>query len=107
MAKGKLYMKILRIDNRKAEYSLDGTIYKNISDIDKDDILKLLNNIMKNEISLDSEIDNISNEAEKIIYIKLKNKLDIFISNKDRTKAKFDTLFADVIAKYNLGDDIL
>ena len=97
-------MKILRISSRKAEYSTNGKTYQSISDINKDDILKLLNIIMQSDAVMDSKISDISNEAEKIIYSKLKEKLDAFHEKKDETKQKVDSIFSEANSAYNIKD---
>ena len=76
-------MKILKYENNVSYLNVDGKD-KKILEISKEDILKSLEYIYENE---DVEIeeydkDKIVNEAERIIYENLYNKLNNFKDNK-------------------------
>ena len=96
-------MKLLKIENKKCFYTLDGEHYNGISDISKEDILKILYLIYEEEnISLD-KIENqedVVNDVERLIYINLYSKLSSFAQNKLSIKTKLDNEVKDVVDKY-------
>lgn len=96
-------MKLLKIENKKCFYTLDGEHYNGISDIPKEDILKILYLIYEEEnISLD-KIENqedVVNDVERLIYINLYSKLSSFAQNKLSIKTKLDDEVKDVVDKY-------
>lgn len=96
-------MKLLKIENKKCFYTLDGEHYNGISDISKEDILKILYLIYEEEnISLD-KIENqedVVNDVERLIYINLYSKLSSFAQNKLSIKTKLDDEVKDVVDKY-------
>lgn len=96
-------MKLLKIENKKCFYNLDGEHYNGISDISKEDILKILYLIYEEEnISLD-KIENqedVVNDVERLIYINLYSKLSSFAQNKLSIKTKLDDEVKDVVDKY-------
>ena len=96
-------MKLLKIENKKCFYTLDGEHYNGISDISKEDILKILYLIYEEEnITLD-KIENqedVVNDVERLIYINLYSKLSSFAQNKLSIKTKLDDEVKDVVDKY-------
>lgn len=96
-------MKLLKIENKKCFYTLDGEHYNGISDISKEDVLKILYLIYEEEnISLD-KIENqedVANDVERLIYINLYSKLSSFAQNKLSIKTKLDDEVKDVVDKY-------
>lgn len=100
-------MKVLKIEDNKCYYSIDGNNTKPITEISKDDIYKILDIIYNSsdfeidEIKEDTKIDN---EVEKIIYTNLYNQFKTFIDNKESIKSEIEDKFKDVIEKYDLND---
>ncbi len=99
-------MKILRINNYKGEYSLDGTSYNTIVNISKEDLKAIVDYIMENDdVELD-QIDEgenrIENKAENIIYSDLYTKLNSLIEKKQEIIDKIDSKFSNLIEKYQL-----
>ena len=97
-------MKILKYENNVSYLNVDGKD-KKILEISKEDILKSLEYIYENE---DVEIeeydkDKIVNEAERIIYENLYNKLKDFKENKQTLKFEIDSLFKELEDKYNFN----
>ena len=65
-------MKVLRISNNKGEFSLDGISWKQIDQIGKDDLIKLLDVFIQNECEMDEcTEENLQNKAHYIIYSNL------------------------------------
>ena len=97
-------MKILKYENNVSYLNVDGKD-KKILEISKEDILKSLEYIYENE---DVEIeeydkDKIVNEAERIIYENLYNKLNNFKEDKPILKNEIDNLFKDLEEKYKIS----
>ena len=97
-------MKILKHENNVSYLNVDGKD-KKILEISKEDILKSLEYIYENE---DVEIeeydkDKIVNEAERIIYENLYNKLNNFKDNKQILKNEINNLFKDLEEKYKIN----
>ena len=85
-------MKLLKIENKKCFYTLDGEHYNGISDISKEDILKILYLIYEEENICLDQIENqedVVNDVERLIYINLYSKLSSFAQNKLSIKTKF------------------
>ena len=104
MKKGGKYMKILKFQNNTSYLYVDGK-YKKILEISKDDILKALEYIYENDdIELEEYDKNkIVNEAEKIVYENLYNKLNNFKENKLKLKNDIDDLFKDLEETYKIN----
>ncbi len=106
--KGVKYMKVLKIDTKKCYYSKDGTNYKPITDISKNDIYSILDIIYNSsDYSMDeaNEKTEILNDVEKIIYTNIYEQLQTFIQNKETLKNEIDSELKDVLDKYMLNDD--
>ena len=79
-------MKVLKISDGKCTFSIDGTSYKSICEINKQDLLKILDYIYKNdnyEIDMITSETVIYNEVEKIIYSSILLKIKDFIENEE------------------------
>ncbi len=96
-------MKILKCEDSICYLTVDGKD-KKILEINKEDILKALEYIYNNdEVELEEyDKEKIKNEAEKIIYENLYNKLKDFKENKQTLKLEIDELFKDLEEKYKL-----
>ena len=92
-------MKYLKIEGKKGLY-WDGSQYKEIDKINKDDLLILLNSAEKDDFELDPyEESLIGNRAHQIIYENIYNKLKQF--DKDQFKKEVDKLYKMAINKYS------
>lgn len=96
-------MKILKYENNVSYLNVDGKD-KKILEISKEDILKALEYIYDNEDAELEEYDKekIVNEAEKIVYENLYNKLNNFKEDKSILKNEIDNLFKDLEEKYKI-----
>ena len=97
-------MKLLKYENNTSYLYVDGK-YKKLLEISKEDILKSLEYIYENEDVQLEEYDKekIVNEAEKIVYENLYNKLNNFKEDKPILKNEIDNLFKDLEEKYKIS----
>ena len=97
-------MKILKYENN-ASYLYVDRKYKKLLEISKEDILKSLEYIYENEdVELEEyDKEKIVNEAEKIVYENLYNKLNNFKEDKPILKNEIDNLFKDLEEKYKIS----
>lgn len=94
-------MKILKIDQNKGYFSLDGEDWFELDKLTKESILTLLDLI----ISKDAEMDEYSEEklkqpAHGIIYRNLYQKMSELSSNKDRFKRETESIYKEAFDKY-------
>lgn len=97
-------MKILKYEDNVSYLYVDGK-YKKLLEISKEDILKALEYIYENEdVELEEyNKEKIVNEAEKIVYENLYNKLNNFKEDKPILKNEIDNLFKDLEEKYKIS----
>ena len=97
-------MKLLKYENNTSYLYVDGK-YKKLLEISKEDILKSLEYIYENEdVELEEyDKEKIVNEAEKIVYENLYNKLNNFKEDKPILKNEIDNLFRDLEEKYKIS----
>lgn len=97
-------MKLLKYENNTSYLYVDGK-YKKLLEISKEDILKSLEYIYENEdVELEEyDKEKIVNEAEKIVYENLYNKLNNFKEEKPILKNEIDNLFKDLEEKYKIS----
>lgn len=98
-------MKILKIENNKAKYSLDGQNFSPIVNINKEDLKLIVDYIMENDDAEFDAIDDenkIENKAENIIYSDLHTKLNELVQKKDDIIEKIDSKFSSLIEKYEI-----
>jgi len=98
------YMKILKIEAGKGFFCSNGRDWKQIDEIDKDGLMSLLNYILKeNDIEMDEyKVENLSNQAQQIIYQSIYDKFEALRGCKDKFKDESDRLYMDAIAKYSI-----
>ena len=97
-------MKILKCQNDICYLNINGQ-GKKILEITKEDILSALEYSYSNDdIELEEyDKDKIKNEAERIIYENLYNKIQDFIDNKQTLKNEIDGLFRELEEKYEIN----
>lgn len=101
MMRGKKYMKILKIEDNKGFFSLDGEQYRPIDEIDKVNLMSLVNLVLKSLIIMDEyNEDNIGNQAHQIIYKSIYEKLMNLQDNKNKFRDESDRLYQEAIEKY-------
>lgn len=97
-------MKILRISNNKGEYSVNGTDYKPIDTISKDEILQLIDRLTSEDCEMDdlANDSDLPNKAHLIIYKSLLGKFKELKNNKAYFQDMRDSEYKDAINKYRL-----
>ena len=101
-------MKVLKIENKKCYYSIDGINYTKITDITKDDIYNILSIIYStNDYTLDlvEEQTEIENDVEKLIYTNICNQIQTFIENIENLKNEIDSELSELLQKYQLEEN--
>ncbi|MCT1529968.1 hypothetical protein M3B46_03110 [Sphingobacterium daejeonense] len=97
-------MKYLKIENHKGHFIKDKrnpTVWTEIDQIDKDDLLNLLDIATKEDFELDDYDETIlGNKAHQIIYKHIAEKFKTFLNNKNRFKDEADNLFKEALEKY-------
>lgn len=98
-------MKILRINNNKGEFSINGADYKSIDTISKDDILHLIDILTQQDCEMDDVItdNNLPNKAHLIIYKSLLVKFKELQNNKAFFRDMRDNEYKDAINKYRVN----
>lgn len=97
-------MKYLKIDDNKGYFIKDvtnPTIWIEIDQIEKDDLLNLLDTATNQDFELDAYDENlIANKAHQIIYKHIAEKFIAFLANKDRFNDEAENLFKTALEKY-------
>ena len=96
-------MKILKIENNKGFFNVtENDNWIPIDQITKDDLMKLLNTFLENDVEIDSPTENeISNQAHQIIYNSIWKKLDTLKNNKGKFRDEAERAYHDAIQKYS------
>lgn len=97
-------MKILRINNKKGEYSVNGVDYKPIDIISKEDILKMIDLLTTEDCELDELTDDkmLPNQAHLIIYKNLFQKFNELLNSKSYFYDLREKTYLDAINKYKI-----
>lgn len=96
-------MKILKVEGG-CGYFWSGTLpeWRKIDQIDKHELLYLLNLFLDNDVQMDSpNDDNLHNEVHKIIYTHIFQKLSSLAESKSSFKDDSERLYFDEITKYS------
>lgn len=99
-------MKYLKIKNNKGFFRTEDDLsWKEIDQITKSDLMKLLDQAIKESFEMDLyEEDKIGHKAHAIVYRNLHEKLEELISNRSQFKDEIDNLYKDAIKKYSQED---
>lgn len=100
-------MKNLRINEGKGEYSLDGIDFRPVDEINKDDLLAILDIALdpEQEMEMDEYIaDSVVHPAHKIIYGNLYDKFTEVISSKDQFVDDINELYKEAYDKYKVDE---
>lgn len=97
-------MKYLKIDDNQAFFIKDKTQPENWTEIDKiekEDLMKLLDFATEDDFKMDSyDEDTLGNKAHQIIYKSIYEKLNVFLTNKDRFKDQTENIYREALEKY-------
>lgn len=104
MKEGKT-MKLLKIENSKGHYSLDGNNWFPIDELDKDGLMKIVELVLSCDVETDEyDEDILQNKAHQIIYKSVNNKLKQLMADKEKFKDEVDRLYLDSIQKYKVEE---
>ena len=97
-------MKILRIKDAKGEFSTDGSEYRPIDVISKENILRMIELITTEECEMDDLVDDKSlpNKAHFIIYNNLLSRFKELKDNRSYFQDIRDKTYQDAINKYKI-----
>ena len=97
-------MKYLKIEDNKACFRKDKTQPENWNEIDKiekEDLMKLLDFATEDDFEMDVYNEDIlANKAHQIIYKSIYEKLNNFLTNKDRFKDQTENVYKEALEKY-------
>ena len=96
-------MKLLKIENGKGFFRVSKAgKWRPIDEIDKDDLMKLLDCYLSAEVEIDNIKDAaLSNQAQQIIYESIADKLNALKANKSKFKDESDRMYLGAIEKYS------
>lgn len=98
------HMKYLKIDDNKGFFIKDKDqpdTWIEIDQIDKNDLLKLLDYASVENFELDEyDESKLANKAHQIIYRHIAEKFTSFLTNKQRFRDEAENLYKDAIEKY-------
>lgn len=94
-------MKILKIDKTFGLYSVDGETYKTITEINKEDLLKLVDLALESDVVIDDFSESlIKDPAHQIIYKNISEKIKDLQQKKNDYKDETDRLYLKEYEKY-------
>jgi hypothetical protein len=94
-------MQILKIDNGKGFFSKNGEDLVPIDKIDKDNLMVLVDIVLKETTSMDEyRAELFGNQAHQIIYKSIYEKLSTLRENKNKFKDESERLYLDALKKY-------
>ncbi|MFH1367960.1 MAG: hypothetical protein ABII64_02410 [Elusimicrobiota bacterium] len=100
-------MQILKIHDGKGSFSLDGVQWKPIDEIGKEDLMSMVDSILKSAIEMDVYNEaNLANQAHQIIYKGIYDKLTALQKDKNKFRDESHRLYLDAIRKYEKKEDI-
>ncbi|MGO9138149.1 MAG: hypothetical protein ACLQBC_10845 [Syntrophales bacterium] len=95
-------MKFLKIEDNKGYFSLDGTTWNPIDEINKEHLLKLLDLSLSDDFEMDDfEKEKVGNQAHQIIYKNIFEKFSDVSKNRSRFKDESEVLYKAAIEKYS------
>jgi len=99
-------MKILKIENGCGLY-LKPLLneWETIDKIDRSGLMTLLDTLIEKEVEMDvMDDENLSNQAHRIIYKSISEKLSMLLVNKSKFKDESQRLYFEEIQKYSAAD---
>lgn len=95
-------MKYFKVENNKVEFTIDGSSWTPIDQINKDHLLLLIDIALTDDFEMDEFVkENISNQAHQIIYKQIFEKLRDLHSNQKRFKDESEAIYKAAIEKYS------
>lgn len=100
--KGVAPMRILKIEDNKGYFSLDGKKWNPIDEINKDSLLSLVDISLSEDFEMDDfDKAKLGNQAHQVIYSNIFNKLSELRSIKNKFNDKIESLYKEAIEKYS------
>jgi len=94
-------MKRLRIDSGRGQYILNGEEWRDVGEINRDDLLELVNLALTEDFEIDKfSPDDLKNPAHQIVYKNLAERLVELQDNRDRFRDESESQFKKAIEKY-------
>ena len=95
-------MKYLKIESNRGFFTLDGSNWKPIDQIGKDDLLALIGIAVEGDFDMDEyDSEQIANPAHQIVYSNIYERFTQLLENRDRFKDESQSLYKDAIEKYS------
>ncbi len=95
------FMKILKIEDNNGHFSVEGEQFVSIDKLDKDNLLKLVEITLSEEIEMDDyDSATLKNEAHRIIYRSVHKKLHELSARKDEFFDKSEREFYEIYENY-------
>ena len=100
--KGAAPMKFLKINGNKGYFSLDGKEWKPIDEINKENLLSLVDQSLSDDFEMDDfDKEKLGHKAHQVIYKNVFEKLSELSSKKTRFKDETESLYKAAIEKYS------
>lgn len=95
-------MKVLKIENNKGFYLIDGKEWKSVDGITKQDLLELINLSLKDDFERDEfDADLLKNPAHQIIYKHVCEKLEDLNMRRKEFHDEITSSYQDALQKYS------
>lgn len=99
-------MKILKIESGCGYYlKPQPSEWEAIDKIDRSGLMILLDTLIEHDVEMDvMDDDNLSNQAHRIIYKSISEKLNMLLINKSKFKDESQRLYFEEIQKYSTSE---
>ena len=97
-------MKHLKIENNKGFYQLDNDEWKELDQLNKDDLMVLVDKAITADADFtmdEFDVEKVSNKAHEIIYRNLYQKLSELLENRSRFKDESEQIYKLAYEKYS------
>lgn len=94
-------MKHLKIEENKGYFSVDGTEWKSLEEMDKDKLLEIMEKALCDDFLIDEyNEENLANQAHRLIYKSIYEKLSSISSNRSRFQDESKRMYQEAYEKY-------
>jgi len=94
-------MKILKIEGSNGHFRVDDEVFVSIDKLGKESLLKLVELALTKEVEMDEyDPDTLKNEAHRIIYRSVHQKLQELVARKDEFFDKSEREFYEIYENY-------
>lgn len=100
--KGEVHMKILKINDNKGFFSINGNDWIPIDEVNKENLLSLVDIALTDEFEMDEfDKERLGNPAHQVIYNNIYKKLSELNTRRTRFKDEIEALHKEAIEKYS------